>query len=737
MTEMPITTAEEKAQRRLEVKARSTLMMGIPNEHQLKFNSIKDAKKLLEAVEKRFGRNAATRKTLNLLNQQYENFTAPSSKMLDQTFDRLQKLVSQLELLDEKLSQEDVNQKLLRSLSPEWNTHAVVWRNKADLDTKSMDDLYNNLKVYEPEVKGMSSSSSSTQNMDFVSSLNNNTSSTNGAVNTTQAVNNAHGVSTASTQDLQQIHPDDMKEMGLRWKMAMLTMRARRFLKNTRRKLTVNGNETIGFDKSKVECYNCHKRGHFARECRAPRNQDNKNKESLRRSVPMETSTSTALVSCDGLGGYDWSDQAEEQPNYQLMAFSSSSPDSEVSNDSICLKSCLETVELLKSQNDQLLKDLKKSELMVLADNCKKGLGYENYNAVPPPYTGNFMPPTPDLVHQSTDDFAQDHPQDLKSSHNDGFKPSSDDGKKVDEDPRKDSECKDQEKKDNVNSTNNVNTVSSTVNVDGTNKIDSIFDFTRDDEDDGVVADMNNLDTTIQVSPNPTTRIHKDHPFDQVIKDLQSATQTRKMSKNLEEHGKNPKSGFQRGKIDKTLFIKRHKGDIVLVQVYVDDIIFGSTKKELCIAFEKLMNEKLLVSSMGELTFFLGLQVKQKKDGIFISQDIYVAKILKKFGFTEVKTASTPMETQKPLLKDEDGEEVDVPMYRLMIGSLMYLTSSRHDIMFALGLEVYNRRFQILGCRLISWQCKKQIVVANSTKKLNMWLLQVGVDKCFGFRINY
>ncbi|GJS39733.1 retrovirus-related pol polyprotein from transposon TNT 1-94 [Tanacetum coccineum] len=125
MTEMPITTAEEKAQRRLEVKARSTLMMGIPNEHQLKFKSIKDAKKLLEAVEKRF-------------------------EMLDQTFDRLQKLVSQLELLDEKISQEDVNQKLLRSLSPEWNTHAVVWRNKADLDTMSMDDLYNNLKVYEP-----------------------------------------------------------------------------------------------------------------------------------------------------------------------------------------------------------------------------------------------------------------------------------------------------------------------------------------------------------------------------------------------------------------------------------------------------------------------------------------------------------------------------------------------------------------------------------------------------------
>ncbi|GJS65590.1 ribonuclease H-like domain-containing protein [Tanacetum coccineum] len=240
--EMPITTAEEKAQRRLEMKARSTLMMGIPNEHQLKFNSIKDAKKLLEAIEK---------------------------------------------------------------------------------------------EVYVLEVKGCLAQGSSKQNMAFVSSSNNNTSSTNEAVNTT------HGVST-------------------------LALKVERFLKNTGRKLTVNGNETISFDKSKVECYNCHKRGHFARECRAPRNQDNKNKESSKRSVPVETSTSTALVSCDGLGGYDWSDQAEEGPNYALMAFSSSSPDSEVSNDSICSKSCLKTIESLKSQNDQLLKDLKKYELMVL-----------------------------------------------------------------------------------------------------------------------------------------------------------------------------------------------------------------------------------------------------------------------------------------------------------------------------------------------------------------------------------
>ncbi|GJV31016.1 retrovirus-related pol polyprotein from transposon TNT 1-94 [Tanacetum coccineum] len=248
------TTAEEKAQRRLELKARITLLMGIPNEHQLKFNSIKDAKSLLHAVEKRFGGNATTKKTQrNLLKQEYENSTASSTKLLDQTFDRLQKLISQFEIHGESISQEDVNHKFLRSLSPEWNTHTIVWRNMPEIDTLSLDDLYNNLKIYEPE-------------------------------------------------DLQQINPEDLEEIDLRWHMAMLTIKARRFLKNTGRKLTVNGNETIGFDKSKVECYNCHKRGHFTRECRAPGNQENKNRENSKRVMLVETTTSNALVSCDGFG---------------------------------------------------------------------------------------------------------------------------------------------------------------------------------------------------------------------------------------------------------------------------------------------------------------------------------------------------------------------------------------------------------------------------------------------------
>ncbi|GKD46745.1 uncharacterized mitochondrial protein-like protein, partial [Tanacetum coccineum] len=117
--------------------------------------------------------------------------------------------------------------------------------------------------------------------------------------------------------------------------------------------------------------------------------------------------------------------------------------------------------------------------------------------------------------------------------------------------------------------------------------------------------------------------------------------------------------------------------------VYVDDIIFGSTNKELCTGFKKLMKDKFQMSSMGELTFFLGLQVQQKEDGIFISHDIYVDEILKKFNYTDVKSASTPVDLEKPLVKDGDANDVDVHFYRYMIGSLMYLTASRPDIMFA------------------------------------------------------
>nr|GEX68307.1 retrovirus-related Pol polyprotein from transposon TNT 1-94 [Tanacetum cinerariifolium] len=294
----------------------------------------------------------------------------------------------------------------------------------------------------------------------------------------------------------------------------------------------------------------------------------------------------------------------------------------------------------------------------------------------------------------------------------------------------------------------------------------STFNISSNDEDDGAMANMNNLDTTIQVSPILTTRIHKDHPLDQVIRDLHSATQTRQMLNNLEEHGfvstiqqrinhkdlqnclfacflsheehkktlvdlPNRKRAIGtkwvfNNKKDERGIVIRNKAKLVaqghtqeeridydkvfalvarteairlfLAYVCFNDFVVYQMNVKSAFLYEKIEEEVYVcqppgfedpdfsdkMSSMREYTFFLGLKVKQKKEGIFISQDKYVVENLKKFGFTKVKNASTPMETQKPLLKDKDGEEVDVHMYRSMIGSLMYLTSSRPDIMFAL-----------------------------------------------------
>ncbi|GJU69937.1 putative ribonuclease H-like domain-containing protein [Tanacetum coccineum] len=308
-------------------------------------------------------------------------------KGLNQIYDRLQKLISQLEIHGETISQEDLNLKLLRSLPSEWKTHTLIWRNKSDLDTMRMDDLYNNLKIYEAEVMGSSNTSQNTQNIAFVSS--NITSKTNEAVKTTHGVSAANSKPNASTlpnvdslsddviysffasqsnssqldnEDLKQINPNDLEEMNLKWQMAMLTMRARRFLKKTEKNLGVNETNTIRFDKTKVECYNCHRRGHFARECRAPKYQDNKIRETTRRTVLVEETTSNALVSQCSSSSLNSDTEIQVSDDFKTgVEFDSQVLDSQVFD---------------RQVNDKISK---------------------GYHVVPPPYTGNFMPLKPDL----------------------------------------------------------------------------------------------------------------------------------------------------------------------------------------------------------------------------------------------------------------------------------------------------------------------------------------------------
>nr|GFB13020.1 hypothetical protein [Tanacetum cinerariifolium] len=227
---IPPKTTKQKIARKNELKAKTTLLLAILDEHLLKFHGIKDA---------------------NTYGKQLR-------PCLGKTYDRFQKLISQLEIHGEVISQEDANPKLLRSLPPAWNTHTLIMQNKYDLDTLSMDDLYNKLKVNEAEIKSQSSSGSNFQNGeafaltyadDVMFSL---------------FANQSNSLQ-LDIKDLDQIDTDDLKEMDLKWQVSMLIMRVKRFIKKTKINLNLNGKESVGFDKTKVECYNCHRRGHFAR----------------------------------------------------------------------------------------------------------------------------------------------------------------------------------------------------------------------------------------------------------------------------------------------------------------------------------------------------------------------------------------------------------------------------------------------------------------------------------------
>nr|GEW56922.1 hypothetical protein [Tanacetum cinerariifolium] len=379
------TTAEQRSAKKNKLKARGTLLMVLPDKHQLMFNIHKDAKTLMEAIEKRFGGNKETKKVQKtLLKQQYKNFSGTSSESLDQMHDRLHKLISQLEILGETIYQEDINLKFLRSLPSDTNesVNAVlsvcVASSKALVSTLPNIDSLSDVVIY-----SFFASQSNSPQLD--------------------------------NEDLKQIDPHDLKEMDLKWQMAMLTMRARRFLKRIRRNLGANGIATIGLDMSKVECYNCHRRGHFAKEYRSPR--DNRNKDTPRRTVPVDVSTLSALVSqCDAVGGYDWSFQAKEEPtNYALMEYASSGSLSSSRSDNETSSKTLS--KLLESQvsdktglrfdsqvfNSQVFdcEELPSHESddsmprSPVNDRYKIG---EGYHAVPPPYTRTFMPPKPDLV---------------------------------------------------------------------------------------------------------------------------------------------------------------------------------------------------------------------------------------------------------------------------------------------------------------------------------------------------
>ncbi|GJR21811.1 ribonuclease H-like domain-containing protein [Tanacetum coccineum] len=323
-------TAKQLTAKRNQERVKSILILAIPDEYLLKFHNVPDAKSLWVVIESRFGGNNESKKMQkNVLKHQFENFTTASNESLDKAYDRFQKLISKLEVHGALVSKEDINQKFLRSLPPSLSQIALIMRNKPDIDEIDIDDLYNNLRVYEYEMK--STNEVSTASGDFVASIAGGTSQVSSTPCADEVMCSFFAQQTTSPQleneDLQQIDEDDLEELDLRWQVAMLTVR----------------------------CYNCHRKGHFARECKSSSNQGKRSYgDNSRRNAPTSESSSQALVAQDGLGGYDWSNDFDVEPvNYALMAISSScsssSSDNEVQN---CSKQCLESFKTLQKNFD-------------------------------------------------------------------------------------------------------------------------------------------------------------------------------------------------------------------------------------------------------------------------------------------------------------------------------------------------------------------------------------------------
>ncbi|GJX56647.1 ribonuclease H-like domain-containing protein [Tanacetum coccineum] len=692
----------------------SASIEAIPDEHQLKFHGIKDAKTLREAIKTRFGGNKESKKMQKtILKQQYENFTTSRSEGLDKTYDRFQKLISQLEIHGEVISQEDENLKLLRSLPLAWNNISLIMRNKSDLDTMSMDDLYNNLKVYEAEIKSQSSSSSNSnsQNVAFVSLEN--TSSTNEAVNTAYEVSIANSKGQASSssyaddvmfsffvsqsnsqqldnEDLEQIDTDDFEEMDLKWQVVMLTMRVKRFLKKTGRNLNFNGKELLALIRQRLNVTT------VTGERYNQVNDRYKAGEGYHAVPPPYTWNYMPLIpdlSFAGLDDFVFKYKGESD-----------------SDDECMIKPLVIQIKLKFTKINFVKSVLTKLGLVLVnaAKQCFPRAAASIRNAMrintatPKPKVNDALPITYYYFkahsldqgifdsgcsrHMTRNKFYLSDYKDIDGGFELKFnlfyvsqmcdkKNSilftkteclilSPDFKLLDESqvllkvPRQ----------NNMYSFNLKNVVPSG----GIQTYDDAGAY--DDENVGAEADLKNLETTMNVSPIPTTRIHKDHPEDQIIKDINSAIQTRRMINfliNVDQDCDlalaNPWLGEQCKRSCYNLNFKRIEA-IRLFLAYASFMRF--------IVYQMDMKSAFLYGTIEE-------EVIQRNDGIFISQDKYAANILKKFDFSLMKTASTLIETNKALVKDEQAEAIDVHLYRSMIGSLMYLTTSRPDITFA------------------------------------------------------
>nr|GFC16048.1 hypothetical protein [Tanacetum cinerariifolium] len=304
-------TTKDMQKRKNDVKTGTTLLLSLPDEHQLQFSKHKTTQELWATILKTFSGNEAT-KTMkkNLLKQHYGNFKVKGSETLDQTFNRLQVIISQLQFIDVKIKHDDLNQKFLTSLAAEWLMHTIVWRNRSDLDTMSLDDLGNE------DVNTASVSTASTNVATDSANV--------GVASISKDTACAYIASQSSDsqikfEDINQIDEDDMEDMDIKWNMALLSMRADKFWKKTWKKIIIQGSNVEGFDKSKVEFFNYHKMGHFTKEYRAHRIQDRGRRDNYRQGSNVEEQAPKALIAIDEVG-WDWSYMANDEENHALVA---------------------------------------------------------------------------------------------------------------------------------------------------------------------------------------------------------------------------------------------------------------------------------------------------------------------------------------------------------------------------------------------------------------------------------
>nr|GEU57707.1 retrovirus-related Pol polyprotein from transposon TNT 1-94 [Tanacetum cinerariifolium] len=646
---LPLKTAKEVLARERERKARTTLLMALPEDHLAKFHKMANAKEMWEAIKSR-------------------------SEGLHKGYDRFQTLPSQLEIHGAGVSHEDANHKFLKSLPSSWSQVALIIRTKPRLDTLSFDDLYNNLRVFERDVKGTTASSSNTQNVAFMST--DNTSNTND-VSTTYSVSSPsvsksqkEGSSSYTDEVIHSFFENQSSALQLDYD-DLEDCRAKGNQNSIRRDVGYNGNKTR--DNGKRPAY-----------------QDD----------------SKDLVTIDGKD-INWSGHVEEDTqNYAMMAysFSNSGSDNEVKS---CSKACEESY----------------ARLQKLYDEHKDKLGDASVEITA--YTLALKKSSGDKIEKNTDFKTCEKPvnqvEQIFLEELEKLKRQEKEAYDAAESLRK--EATHDIQNANTNSTNLLNTISTPLSTAGLSK--AFNDGELSYPDDTSTPHLKDIYAT-RSKVNKNSEAHALHWKIKVrlmpCKRICCSSKFRRIEAmriflafasymGFIVYQMDVKSAFMYGTINEEVYVSQPPGFVdpkFLNKVYKvvkalyglhqalrawyatlstflenDGIIFSSTKKSWCNEFEELMKNRFQMSSMGELTFFLGLQVKQKEDGIFIIQDKYVAKILKKFDFLSVKTASTAIETQKPLVKDEEAADVDVHLYRSMIGSLMYLTASRPDIMFA------------------------------------------------------